>query len=214
MTLQLGVLVSGGGTNLQALLDSSHDGRLDARIRLVISNRPEVQALERARKAGIPHLVVNHQKFASRQEFDSELVRALQEAGVQWVALAGFMRVLTPVFLDAFKDRVINIHPSLLPAFPGVDAQGQAFRAGVRVAGCTVHFVDNGVDTGPILVQRAVPVFPDDSEQALRERILEAEHEAFVEGLSLVAAGKIRLVETAGRGKRVFFDAQRDEENS
>jgi len=214
VTLQLGVLVSGGGTNLQALLDSSHDGRLDARIRLVISNRPEVQALERARKAGIPHLVVNHQKFASRQEFDSELVRALQEAGVQWVALAGFMRVLTPVFLDAFKDRVINIHPSLLPAFPGVDAQGQAFRAGVRVAGCTVHFVDNGVDTGPILVQRAVPVFPDDSEQALRERILEAEHEAFVEGLSLVAAGKIRLVETAGRGKRVFFDAQRDEENS
>src|SRR5690606_27344612 len=131
VTLRLGVLVSGSGTNLQALLDATAQGRLDAEVRLVVSHRPDVFALERAARAGVPSLVLNHREFGSREEFDGALVAALREAGVEWVALAGFMRVLTPVFLEAFAGRMVNIHPSLLPAFPGVDAQRQAFDYGV-----------------------------------------------------------------------------------
>lgn len=191
MTLRLGVLVSGSGTNLQALLDATAQGRLDAEVRLVVSNRPDVFALERAARAGVPSLVLNHREFGSREEFDGALVAALREAGVEWVALAGFMRVLTPVFLEAFAGRMVNIHPSLLPAFPGVDAQRQAFDYGVKVAGCTVHFVDGGVDTGPIIAQRAVPVLEEDDAASLRARILEQEHTLFVEALQAIAEGRV-----------------------
>jgi phosphoribosylglycinamide formyltransferase-1 len=207
VTLQLGVLVSGGGTNLQALIDASRDGRLDARIRVVVSNRPGAYGLERAAQAGLPTSTIDHKSFASREQFDAELVGTLRSHGVEWVALAGFMRVLSPVFLDAFAGRVLNIHPSLLPAFPGVDAQGQAFRAGVRVSGCTVHFVDGGLDSGPILVQRAVPVLAGDSEADLKARILAEEHRAYVEGLQLLAGGQARLVRDVDGRERVSFVA-------
>ncbi|HSC89968.1 MAG TPA: phosphoribosylglycinamide formyltransferase [Polyangiaceae bacterium] len=206
MTLELGVLVSGSGSNLQALLDASQNGALDARIRVVISNRPGVYALERAQRAGVPVVTIDHKAFPSREAFDAELVSQLRAHGVEWVALAGFMRVLTPVFIDAFADRIVNIHPALLPSFPGVDGPGQAFRAGVRVAGCTVHFVELGVDSGPILVQRAVAVLPGDDEDALRARILEQEHQAFVEALELLSRGTARLErDEQGRG-RVRFE--------
>lgn len=208
MTLQLGVLISGGGTNLQALIDAAADGRLDARIRVVISNRPGAFGLERATRAGIPTVTIDHKLFATREAFDTELVLQLRAHGVEWIALAGFMRVLTPLFLGAFPGHVLNVHPSLLPAFPGVDAQGQAFRAGVRVSGCTVHFVDDGVDTGPIVVQRVVEVRRDDDDAALRARILTEEHLAYVEALDLVARGLVRWSREAdGRARVHFMDA-------
>ncbi len=194
MTLALGVLVSGSGSNLQAILDAIDDGRLDARCELVISNRPTAYALTRAERAGVATCVVDHKEFASREQFDQRVIAHLKEAGVQWVALAGFMRVLTPAFLSAFEDRVVNIHPSLLPAFPGVDAQRQAFDYGVKVAGCSVHFVELGVDSGPIILQRAVPVLPNDTVDTLRQRILLEEHLAFVHALQLIAEDRVQLL--------------------
>ncbi len=193
MTLELGVLVSGSGTNLQAILDAIESGTLDANARLVLSNKPSAFALERASKARVPTRVLNHREFPSREAFDEAMVGALREAGAEWIVLAGFMRVLSPVFLDAFENRIVNIHPALLPAFPGVDAQKQAFDYGVKVAGCTVHFVDGGVDSGPIILQRAVPVLETDDETSLRARILEQEHEAFVSALRWIAEGRVTL---------------------
>lgn len=190
--LALGVLVSGSGSNLQAILDAIAQNRLHAQCKVVISNRPFVQALSRAERALVPTAVIDHKTFPSRAEFDAELVRTLRAHGVKWVALAGFMRVLSPAFLDAFADRVVNIHPSLLPAFPGVDAQGQAWEYGVRVTGCTVHFVDLGVDSGPIILQKTVAVEPLDTKEDLRKRILEQEHVAFVEALELIARGRVK----------------------
>jgi phosphoribosylglycinamide formyltransferase-1 len=188
-------LVSGSGSNLQAILDGISSGRLAAECKLVVCNRPGAYALERARAAGVPTLCLDHKNFDSREEFDSALVNALQEAGVEWVALAGFMRVLTAEFLSAFSRRVINIHPSLLPAFPGVNAQKQAFEYGVKVAGCTVHFVDGGVDTGPIIVQSAVDVLDVDTEESLRNRILEREHEILVQALDWIEKGIVQYPE-------------------
>lgn len=192
--LQLGVLVSGTGTNLQAILDAIEGGRLDARVRLVVSNKPDAPALARAERAGVPTRVLGHQGFASREQYDQKLVEALGEAGVELVVLAGFMRMLTPVFLRAFPGRVVNIHPSLLPAFPGVRAQAQALAHGVKVSGCTVHFVDEGVDTGAVIAQRAVPVLEGDTEESLTARILEQEHLLLVQALGLLAAGRVELV--------------------
>lgn len=192
--LQLGVLVSGTGTNLQAILDAIEGGRLDARVRLVVSNKPDAPALARAERAGVPTRVLGHQGFASREQYDQKLVEALGEAGVELVVLAGFMRMLTPVFLRAFPGRVVNIHPSLLPAFPGVRAQAQALAHGVKVSGCTVHFVDDGVDTGAVIAQRAVPVLEGDTEESLTARILEQEHLLLVQALGLLAAGRVELV--------------------
>ncbi|MCK6534325.1 MAG: phosphoribosylglycinamide formyltransferase [Polyangiaceae bacterium] len=185
--LDLGVLVSGSGTNLQAILDAVAERRLDARVHVVVSNKPGVPALDRAERAGVPAVVVPHRDFSSREEFDRKLVEVLRAAGVKLVVLAGFMRVLTPVFLQAFAGRVINIHPSLLPAFPGVGAQGQALAHGVKVTGCTVHYVDAGVDTGPIIAQRAVPVLDGDTVESLTARLLEQEHALMVEALNRIA---------------------------
>ncbi len=191
MTLRLGVLVSGGGTNLQSILDAVRAGALDAEVRLVLSNRPKAGGLERARAAGVPALAISHRRFETREAFDAALVEALREHGVEWVALAGFMRVLTPTFLRAFPGRVVNIHPALLPAFPGVEAQHQAWDYGVKVAGCTVHFVDEGVDTGPILGQVAVPVLDDDDAERLRLRILAEEHALYPRVLQWLAEGRV-----------------------
>ncbi len=205
MTLSLGVLVSGSGSNLQAILDAISRGELSAEVRVVLCNRPGAYALTRAKNAGIRAVCLDHKSFPSREDFDTEMLSVLKDAGVEWVALAGFMRVLSKGFLDAFKHRVVNIHPSLLPAFPGVNAQKQAFDYGVRVAGCTVHFVDDGVDTGPIISQRAVPVHEDDTVESLRDRILEQEHKAFVEALRFISEGR---VEISSDGRRVHIQGE------
>ena len=199
MSLALGVLVSGNGTNLQAILDATADGSLDARVCCVISNRMEAMALERASRASVPALAIRHQNFPDRAAFDRALIAALREHGAEWVVLAGFMRVLTPELLRAFPGRVVNIHPSLLPAFPGVNAQRQAFEHGVKVTGCTVHFVDEGVDTGPIIAQRAVEVLPGDDLAALTNRIHAAEHELLVGVLRDIANGRVAPSNTALR---------------
>jgi phosphoribosylglycinamide formyltransferase-1 len=208
VTLALGVLVSGNGSNLQAILDAVAGGALEASVKLVLSNKADAYALERAERAGVPHLVVSHREFASREDFDRALVAALRDAGAEWIVLAGFMRVVTPVFLSAFEHRVINIHPSLLPAFPGAHAQRQAVLYGVKLSGCSVHFVDHGTDTGPIIAQRAVPVHDDDDEDSLGKRILVEEHRLLVEVLSAIAAGGVALVPGAeGARARVTLRA-------
>jgi phosphoribosylglycinamide formyltransferase 1 len=201
-TLDLGVLVSGSGTNLQAILDAVREGRLDARVRIVISNRPGVQALERAERAGAPTRVLEHRGFPSREAFDEALVGLLREAEAEWVVLAGFMRLLTPVLLNAFSGRVVNIHPSLLPAFPGTRAQEQALHYGVKVSGCTVHFVDAGVDTGPIIGQRAVPVLDGDDVEALTRRILVEEHTLLVDVLRWLSEDRVRVIPAEEEGRR------------
>lgn len=190
----VGVLVSGSGTNLQALLDAGAAPGFPARIAVVISNRPAVAALDRAAAAGVPAVLIDHRPYrGDRAAFDAALVAALRARSVEWVACAGFMRVLTPVLLDAFPGRVLNIHPALLPAFPGLHAQRQALEAGVAIAGCTVHLVDDGVDTGPILAQAAVPVHAQDDEAALSARILAAEHRLYPEVLRWAAEGRIEV---------------------
>lgn len=189
--LNLGVLVSGTGSNLQAILDAIAAGTLHANVRVVISNKPDAKALERARNASVPALCIPYKEFPSREAFDRALIAALRDAQVDWVVLAGFMRLLTPEFLQAFPGRVINIHPSLLPAFPGVEATKQALAYGVKVTGCTVHFVDQGVDSGKIIAQRAVAVEASDDLATLAARIHAAEHELFVGVLCDIAAGRV-----------------------
>jgi phosphoribosylglycinamide formyltransferase-1 len=191
--VNLGVLVSGAGTNLQAILEAISEKKLSASVRLVVSNKPGVLALERAEKAGVPTKVVSHRDYADREAFDGALVAALVGAGVDWVVLAGFMRLLTRKLLGAFPNRVLNIHPSLLPAFPGVDAQRQAFDYGAKITGCTVHLVDEGTDTGPIVAQRAVPVRDDDDAESLTARILVEEHRLLVEVLAAIAEGRLEV---------------------
>ncbi|MEO6603968.1 MAG: phosphoribosylglycinamide formyltransferase [Polyangiaceae bacterium] len=190
--VNLGVLVSGTGSNLQAILDAVSAGSLNARVSVVISNKPNVQALERARNAGVPTLTIPHGDFPNREAFDRALVTALREAQAEWIVLAGFMRVLTPEFLRAYPGRIINIHPSLLPAFPGVGAAKQALDYGVKLTGCTVHFVNSGVDSGKIIAQRAVAVEVTDDLATLGARIHAAEHELFVSALREIAAGRVR----------------------
>jgi phosphoribosylglycinamide formyltransferase-1 len=204
--LDLVVLVSGSGSNLQAILDAIAEKRLDARVRLVLSNVAGVRALERAEKAGVPTAVLSHKGFPSRDAFDAELVEVVRSAfghdrGV--VVLAGFMRILTARFLDAFPERVINIHPSLRPAFPGVDAQKQALEKGVRITGCTVHLVDAGTDTGPILAQAAVPVLDSDDRDALAARILVEEHRILPAVLQWIAEERLSVVDGRPRVRGV-----------
>jgi len=206
VTLELGVLVSGSGSNLEAILAAITSGKLDANCRLVLSNRPGVFALERAKRAGVPHVALDHKQYATRAAFEEAALAVLREHGVEWLALAGFMRVLSPEFLSAFPGRVVNIHPSLLPAFPGVAAQDQAHAYGVKIAGCTVHFVDAGVDSGPIIAQATVPVHPDDSQEDLRLRILEQEHVLFPRALQWLAEGRVRTMSRPGARDLVVVD--------
>lgn len=187
--LRLAALASGRGSNLQALVDAGERGEMDATVALVVSDNPGSYALERAKKHGIPFRVIERKSFASRQAFDLALADAVTDSGVDMVALAGFMRIISPAFLARFPGKVINIHPSLLPAFPGLDAQKQAFEYGVKITGCTVHYVDEGVDTGPIIVQSAVPVLPDDTVETLSARILEQEHIIYPKAVTMIARG-------------------------
>lgn len=198
----VGVLVSGSGTNLQALLDAERAGHLGAAtIRIVVSNKPGVKALERAAAAGKPAVVVDHKSFADRPAFEAALVERLRAAGVELVVLAGFMRLLGAAFLDAFPGRVVNIHPALLPAYPGVSGQAQALAGGARIAGCTVHFVDAGVDSGPIIAQAAVPVLDGDSVDSLTARILAEEHRLLPQVVRWLAEGRVHV-----EGRRVRVD--------
>lgn len=196
----IGVLVSGSGTNLQAVIDAVATERLRAKIGVVISNVATAKALDRARAAGIPTAVIEHKAHPTRQAFDAAVVETLRAHHVSCVVLAGFMRIVTSVLLEAFPHRVVNIHPSLLPAFPGVHAQADAIAYGVRVSGCTVHLVDSGMDTGPILAQAAVPVLDDDDDAALRERILVKEHELLPTVLQWIADGRVEVIEPLEQG--------------
>ncbi len=205
---RLGVLVSGGGSNLQALLDACAQADYPAEVACVVSNVPTAFALERARKAGVPTVVLEHKAFASRADFDRALGEELRKAGVEWVCLAGFMRLLGTDFLAGFPGRVLNIHPALLPSFPGLHAQRQALERGVKIAGCTVHFVDAGTDTGPIIAQAAVPVMPGDDEASLSARILVEEHRLYPLAVRLAVTGKVTIV---GTRTRVDAEATVDE---
>ncbi|MGH9160271.1 MAG: phosphoribosylglycinamide formyltransferase [Vicinamibacteraceae bacterium] len=190
---RLGILISGRGSNLQAIIDATTDGRLDATVRVVISNRPGVQGLERARAAGIETLVVDHTTFSSRSSFDRALVAVLKERNVDLVCLAGFMRLLGAEFVSAFPNAVLNIHPSLLPAFPGLDAQRQAWAYGVKLSGVTVHLVTEDLDAGPILAQAAVPVRDEDTPETLATRILAEEHRVYPDAIARVLRGGWRI---------------------
>lgn len=191
--LRLGVLVSGSGTNLQALLDACAAPGFPAEVAVVVSNVPTAFALERAKKAGVATAVVEHKSFADRPAFEARLMEVLREHRAELICLAGFMRILGGGFLGAFPGRVLNIHPALLPAFPGMHGARQALAHGVKLAGCTVHFVDEGTDTGPILAQAAVPVLPDDDEAALAKRIQAEEHQLYPLAVRLVAEGRVQM---------------------
>jgi phosphoribosylglycinamide formyltransferase-1 len=193
MNRNLGILISGRGSNLQAIIDAIAAGTLDARIAIVISNKADAGGLERARAAGLETLFLSHRAFETREAYDAALVAALRARGVGLVCLAGFMRLLSPVFVDAFPNAILNIHPALLPAFPGLDAQHQAWEHGVKVSGATVHLVDRDLDAGPIVLQRAVPVLDDDTPDALAARILAVEHQLYPEAIRLVLSGRWRL---------------------
>ena len=190
---RVGVLISGRGSNLQALIDAERNGELaGGRIAVVISNVETAFGLERARQAGITALFRSH-RGRRREEYDAEIVALLEEHGVDLVCLAGFMRLLSPVLVRAFPNRILNIHPALLPAFPGLEAQRQAVEHGVKVSGATVHLVDEGLDSGPIVVQEAVPVQDTDDPETLAHRILEVEHRIYPRAVRLLLASRYRI---------------------
>jgi phosphoribosylglycinamide formyltransferase 1 len=193
----LGILLSGRGSNFEAIADNVASGKLDANIAVVISNKADTPGIESARRRGLKALVIAS-KGKVREEHDREVVAALREHNVDLVCLAGYMRLLSPWFVQQLPNRILNIHPSLLPAFPGLDAQKQAFEYGVQVSGCTVHFVDESLDHGAIVLQKAVPVLPDDDDRTLAARILEQEHIAYSEAISIVLEAKYHIV-----GRRV-----------
>ena len=190
---KVGVLASGRGSNLQSILDKIAMGSLPLEIAVVISDKADAFALERAEKAGIPNFAVIRKECADKKEFEEKINAILREHGVELVVLAGFMRILGADFVSGWRHKMINIHPALLPSFPGLDAQGQAIRYGAKVSGCTVHFVDEGMDTGPIILQKVVQIADDDTEETLAAKILEQEHKALPEALSLWAAGRLAV---------------------
>ncbi|HTZ17189.1 MAG TPA: phosphoribosylglycinamide formyltransferase [Dissulfurispiraceae bacterium] len=208
--LKLGVLASGRGSNFQSIIDEIDSGKLDASVRILITDNPEAYAIERAKKHSIEYLYLNPQDFRSKDDYFSCITEELIKREVELVILAGFMRIVRKPLIDAFPSRIMNIHPALLPSFKGLHGQKQAVDYGVRISGCTVHFVDAGMDTGPIIIQAAVPVSPEDTEDALSERILRLEHKIFPYAIKLFSEGRIsvdgRIVRIAGyRMKEEFF---------
>ncbi|HML95355.1 MAG TPA: phosphoribosylglycinamide formyltransferase [Thermodesulfobacteriota bacterium] len=194
--MRIAVFVSGSGSNLQAIIDASIPS---IEIALVFSNNPDAYALKRAEEHGIPTLVINHRDFKSREEFEGEILKHLEPLGIELIVLAGFMRILSPVLVRAYSNRMINLHPALLPSFPGIHAARQAIEAGVKFTGCTVHFVDEGVDSGPIILQAVVPVEDDDDEDSLLRKIHAEEHRIYPAAIRLISEGKIKI-----EGKRVL----------
>lgn len=193
VTRRIAVLISGRGTNLQAIIDASADGRLDATLAVVISNRADAQGLERARRANIETLCLSHRDYPTRADHEQAIVRELKSRDVLLVCLAGFMRIVGPDLLKAFPNAILNIHPALLPAFPGVDAQHRAWTHGVKVSGATVHFVDDQLDAGPIILQACVPVLDDDTPETLAARILQEEHRLYPKAIQIVLDRAYRI---------------------
>lgn len=191
---KIGVLVSGRGSNLQAIIDRIADGYLPLEIAVVISDFDDAYALERAKQAGIPTVAVVRKQCAGKEEFEAKIIAALESYGCELVVLAGFMRILSADFVHHFENKIINIHPAILPSFPGLHGQRQAFEYGVKVAGCTVHFVDAGTDSGPIILQKVVPAYFEDDEDTLAARILVEEHKAMPEALKLWAEDKLEII--------------------
>jgi phosphoribosylglycinamide formyltransferase-1 len=201
MSLRIGALASGGGSNLQSIIDAVEEGRLDAEIMVIVSDNADSFALERASKAGIPALHIPLDPSDTREAHDAKLVKALKEQGVDTVVLAGYMLLVTPVLLKGFPKRVINIHPALLPSFPGLHVQQAALDHGAKFSGCTVHFVDEGMDTGPIIIQAVVPIRDDDTAKTLGARILREEHRIYPQALQYLAAGRLKI-----KGRKVVVD--------
>ena len=197
----IGVLISGSGTNLQSIIDAIEAKKLDAKVEVVLSNKADAYGLARAQNHGIRTEVLDHKAFASREAYDQAVVDRLRARDVELVVLAGFMRLLSPVFVKAYSNRIMNIHPALLPSFPGLHVQKKALDHGVRFAGCTVHFVNEECDEGPIIIQAVVPVFPDDTEEQLAARILKQEHRIYPRAIQLYAEGRLHVV-----GRRVSVD--------
>jgi phosphoribosylglycinamide formyltransferase-1 len=205
--VKVGVLVSGRGSNLQAIIDNIGNGALSAEIVVVISDQADAYALERARKHNIPGVNVNTRGFKGKRDaYDALLVKELQKYNVELVVLAGFMRIITPTLLKEFPHRVMNIHPALLPSFPGLHVQKAALEHGVKFSGCTVHFVDEGMDTGPIIIQAVVPILDNDTEDSLSERILRQEHTIYSRAIQLFAEGRLRI-----EGRRVIVTGSRSD---
>jgi phosphoribosylglycinamide formyltransferase-1 len=204
----IAVLLSGGGTNLQAIIDAVEAKRLDAKIQLVLSNKADAFGLVRAQNHGIPTEVLDHKAYPSRDAYDQAIVDRLRGRGVELVVLAGFMRLLSPVFIKAYSNRIMNIHPALLPSFPGLHVQKKAVEHGVRFSGCTVHFVNEECDEGPIIIQAVVPVFPDDTEEILAARILTQEHRLLPRAIQLYAEGRLHV-----SGRRVLVEGLTKDES-
>ena len=200
MRKKIGVVVSGRGSNLQSIIDNIAEGRLEVEVAIVVSDHKDAFALERAAKAGITTAMVERKGCKDKAEFEDKIDAALRNAGAELVVLAGFMRILTGHFISRWEHKIINIHPALLPSFKGLDAQGQAVDYGVKVSGCTVHFVDEGTDTGPIILQKVVPVLDDDTEETLAARILKEEHKALPEAIRLWSEGRLTI-----QGRKVFI---------
>jgi phosphoribosylglycinamide formyltransferase 1 len=196
---RLAVFVSGSGSNLQAIIDAEIP---TVEIALVFSNNPNAYAIERITKYGISSLVIDHRGYSSREDYEEDILRSIEPLNIDLIALAGFMRILSPNFVRRYKNRIMNLHPALLPAFAGIDSVKQALEYGVKYTGCTVHFVDEGVDTGPIILQSVVPIFEDDNEDTLLERIHEEEHRIYPEAIRLFSEGKLKI-----RGRRVSIES-------
>jgi len=198
--INIGILASGRGTNLQAIIEAVEDGRIEGKIKIVISDNSDAYALKRAEQNNIDTQYIDFKSFKNREDYDKKVIECLKEKGVELIVLAGYMRILTPYFIKTCKNRIINIHPALLPSFPGLHAQRQAIEYGAKVSGCTVHFVDEGVDSGPIVLQRAVEIKDDDTEESLAERILKEEHQIYPRAIQLFCQGRLII-----KGRRVFI---------
>ena len=198
--INIGVLASGRGTNLQAIIEAVKEGKIEGKISIVVSDNQDAFALKRAEQNNIETQYINFKSFKNREDYDKKVVECLKEKEVELVVLAGYMRILSPYFIRTYKNKIINIHPALLPSFPGLHAQRQAVEHGVKVSGCTVHFVDEGVDLGPIILQKAVEVKDDDTEESLAERILKEEHQIYPRAIQLFSQGRLII-----KGRRVFI---------
>ena len=198
--INIGVLVSGRGTNLQAIIDATKEGKVEGKITIVISDNQDAYALKRARENNLETRYIDFKSFKTREDYDKKIEEYLREKDVDLVVLAGYMKILSPYFIKVFQNRIINIHPALLPSFPGLHAQRQAIEYGVKISGCTVHFVDKEIDAGPIILQKAVEVSDMDNEKSLEEKILQEEHQILIQAIQLFAQGRLII-----KGRRVLI---------